>query len=185
MFILFFYCLRLEFFSPGVLSLNPWVIFTTTLPGFSKEIKGYTHTHSHTHTHTHLWYCFYLVPKEIQPVHPKGNQSWIFIGRTDAEANTLATWCKELTHLRTPWCWETEGDDRGWDGWMASPTECRWVWVNSGSWWRTGRPGVLQSMGSQRVRHNRVTELNWLSYTYTVRHRHGQGRRQWRKVHQR
>ena len=68
--------------------------------------------------------------KEIQPVHPKGNQSWIFIGRTDAEAETLATWCKELTHLKRPWCWERlkvdgEGDDRGWDGWMASLT--RWM----------------------------------------------------------
>ena len=68
--------------------------------------------------------------KEIQPVHPKGNQSWLFIGRTDVEAETpniLATWCEELTHLKRPWCWERlraggEGDDRGWDGWMASPT---------------------------------------------------------------
>ena len=53
------------------------------------------------------------------------------------------------------------GDDRGWDGWMASPTRCTWVWVNSGSWWWTGRPGVLRFMGSQRVRHNWATELNW------------------------
>ena len=105
--------------------------------------------------------------KEIQPVHPKGNQSWIFTGRTDAktETLTLATWCKDLTHLKRPWCWERlkagEGDDRGWDGWMASLTQWIWVWVNSGSWWWTGRPGVLQSMGSQRVRHNWATELNW------------------------
>ena len=54
-----------------------------------------------------------------------------------------------------------EGDDRGWDGWMASLTQCAWVWVNSGSWWWTGRPGVLRFMGSQRVRHDWVTELNW------------------------
>ena len=54
-----------------------------------------------------------------------------------------------------------EGDDRGWDGWMASLTQWTWVWVNSGSWWWTGRPGMLQFMGSQRVRHNWVTELNW------------------------
>ena len=54
-----------------------------------------------------------------------------------------------------------EGDNRGWDGWMASPTQWRWVWVNSESWWWTGRPGVLQFMGSQRVGHNWVTELNW------------------------
>ena len=81
-------------------------------------------------------------------------------------SNTLATWCEELTHLQRPWCWERlkaggEGNDRGWDGWMASPTQWTWVWVNSGSRWWTGRPGVLQSMGLQRVRHDWVTELNW------------------------
>ena len=81
-------------------------------------------------------------------------------------SNTLATWCKELTHLKRPWCWERlraggEGDDGGWDCWMASLTQWKWVWVNSGNWWWTGRPGVLQSMGSQRVGHDWVTELNW------------------------
>ena len=64
------------------------------------------------------------------------------------------------------WCWERmkvggEGDDRGWDAWMASPTQWTWVWVNSGSLWWTGRLGVLEFMGSQRVRHDWVTELNW------------------------
>ena len=54
-----------------------------------------------------------------------------------------------------------EGGDRGWDGWMASPTQCTWVWVNSGSWWWTGRPDVLQFIGSQRVGHNWATELSW------------------------
>ena len=78
-------------------------------------------------------------------------------------SNTLSTWCKELTHWKRPWCWERlkaggEGDDRVWDGWMASPTQWTWVWVNSGSWWWTGRPGVLWSMGSQRLRHDWVTE---------------------------
>ena len=78
---------------------------------------------------------------------------------------TLATSCKELTHWKRLWCWEGleagEGDDRGWDGWMASPTQWAWVWVNSGSWLWTGRPGVLQFMGLQRVRHDWATELNW------------------------
>ena len=69
-------------------------------------------------------------------------------------SNTLATWCEELTHLKRPWCWERlkvggEGDDRGWDGWMASLTRRTWVWVSSRSWWWTGKPGVLQSMGPQ------------------------------------
>ena len=77
----------------------------------------------------------------------------------------MATWCEELTHWKRPWCWEKlkaeEGAARGWDGWVASPTGWTWVWVNSGSWWWTGRPGVLWLMGLQGVRHNWATELNW------------------------
>ena len=78
----------------------------------------------------------------------------------------LATWCKELIHLKRPWCWERlraggEEDDRGWDGWMVSQTRGTWVWVSSGSWWWTGRPDILRFMGSQRVRQGWETELNW------------------------
>ena len=74
------------------------------------------------------------------------------------------TWCEELTHLKRPWCWERlragEGDDRGWDGWITSPTQCTWVWVDSRSWWWTGRLGVLQFMGSQsQTRLSDWTEL--------------------------
>ena len=80
-------------------------------------------------------------------------------------SNPLATWCEELTHLKRPWCWERlkvgEGDDRGWDGWMASQTQWTWIWVNSRSWWWTWRPGVLQSMRWQRFGHYWATELNW------------------------
>ena len=81
-------------------------------------------------------------------------------------SNPLVTSREELTHWKTPYRWERlgaggEGDNRGWDGWMASPTRWTWVWVNSGSWWWTGRPGVLRFMGSQRVRHDWATELNW------------------------
>ena len=81
-------------------------------------------------------------------------------------SNTLATWWEELTHLKRHRCWERlkaggEGDDRGWDGWMVSPTRWTWVWVNCGGWWWSGKAGVLQSMGSQRVRHDWATELNW------------------------
>ena len=81
-------------------------------------------------------------------------------------SSTLAILCEELTHWKRLWSWEGlgaggEGDDRGWDGWMASPTRWAWVWVNFGSWWWTGRPGVLQFMGSQRVGRDWVTELNW------------------------
>ena len=80
--------------------------------------------------------------KEIQLVHPKGNQSWIFIGRTDIEAETPILWSPDAKNWLTGrlWCWERlkvggEGDGRGWDGWMASLTRWKWVWANSGSWW--------------------------------------------------
>ena len=72
--------------------------------------------------------------------------------------------------LKRPWCWERlragEGDDRGWDGWMASPTQWTRFWIDSRSWWWTGRPGVLQFMGLQRVGHDWVTELNWTEHTH-------------------
>ena len=108
--------------------------------------------------------------KEIQPIHPKGNQSWIFIRRTDAEAETpnlwklLATWCEELTYWKRLWCWERlkvgqEGDDRGWDGWMASLTQWTWVWVNSGSWWWTGRPACCSTWGCKEL--DTTERLNW------------------------
>ena len=104
--------------------------------------------------------------KEIQPVHHKGNHSWIFIGRTDAETPILWPPDAKSWLLWRPWCWERlkvggEGDDRGWGGWMISPTPWTWVWVNSASWWWTARPGMLQSMGLQRVGHDWGTELNW------------------------
>ena len=111
--------------------------------------------------------------KEIQPVRPKGNQSWIFIGSTDSlkdwcwrwSSNTLATWCKEPTHWKRLWWWERlraggERDDRGWDGWMASLNQLTWIWASSGRYWWTGKPDMLQFMGLQRVRHD-WTELNW------------------------
>ena len=105
--------------------------------------------------------------KEIQPVHPKGNQSWIFIGRMDAEAETPLLWPPDVKNWligKDPksgnnWRQEEEGNDRGWGGWMALPTQWTWVWVSLGSWWWTGKLGVLQSLGSQSVGHDRATEL--------------------------
>ena len=99
-----------------------------------------------------------LDSQEIQPVHSERNQSWIFIGRTDAEAETPILWPPDLKNWliwKKPCCWEIlkaggEGDDRGWDGWMASPTWWKWVWVNFGSWWWTGS------------RLSVWTELNWM-----------------------
>ena len=107
--------------------------------------------------------------KEIQPIHSEGNQPWDFFGSNDGwswNSSTLATSCEELTHWKRLWCWEGlgargEGDDREWDGWMASMTQWTWVWVNSG--W-TGRLGMLRFMGLQRVGHDWVTELNWTEY---------------------
>ena len=79
------------------------------------------------------------------------------VSKKEIWPSTLATWCEELTHWKRPWCCARpkaggEGDNRGWDGWMASLTLWTWVCASSGSWWWTRRPGVLQSMGSQRVR---------------------------------
>ena len=104
--------------------------------------------------------------EEIQPVDPKGNQSWIFIGRTDAETEAPILWpydeksqlVRKDQDAGKDWRPEKEGDDRGWDGWMASLTQWAWIWVGSRSWWWTGKPEELQSMGSQRVRHSSTTE---------------------------
>ena len=119
-----------------------------------------------------------LDSKEIQPVHPKGNQSWIFTGKIDAKAETPI-----IVHLM----WRTDsfektlmlgqiesgrrtgGQRMRWL--MASPTQWTWVWVSSGRWWWTGKPGVLQSMWSQRFGHNLLTEVNWGDFTLIVNHK--------------
>ena len=85
----------------------------------------------------------------------------------------MATSSEELTHWKRLWCWEGlgaggKGDGRGWDGWMASPTQWTWVWVNSGRWRWTGRPGMLRFMGSQRVGHNWATELSWTEHVVNI-----------------
>ena len=105
--------------------------------------------------------------KEIQLVHSKGDQFWVFFGRTDAKAETPILWPphEKSWLIGKDWCWEgfgvgREGDNRGWDCWMASPTWWTWVWVNFRSWWWAGRPGMLQFTGLQRVGHDWVTELN-------------------------
>ena len=115
--------------------------------------------------------------KEIQPVHPKGNQSWISL-----EGLMLKLKLQYFGHLmqradsfEKPWCWERlkaegEGDDRGWDGWMASLTWWTWVWVGSRSWQWTGKLGELQSMRSQEV--DTTEQLNWLNCEYTHTHTH-------------
>ena len=124
-------------------------------------------------------WCFWIVvlektlgsslhSKEFKPVSPKGNQPWIFIGRTDVEVETLILWPSDTKS----WCIGQDPDagrlraggkegNRGWYGWTASPTQWTWILANSGAQWRTGKPGVLQSMGSQRVGHGLATEWQW------------------------
>ena len=107
-------------------------------------------------------------------VFAKGLKGWGWIGRAQKNLGAVKSICMMLCdkymslciyqgHWKRPWCWERlksrEGDDRGWDGWMALPTQQTWFWASSGSWWWTGKTGMLQSMGSQRVRHNWATEL--------------------------
>ena len=105
--------------------------------------------------------------KETKPVNPKGNQPWILTGRTDAEAEASILWPPDVKSQFTgkdpdvgkDWRQEEKGATG--DGWMASLSQWTLVWANCGRWWRTGRPGVLQPMGSQRVRHDWATELNY------------------------
>ena len=106
-----------------------------------------TKTISYTAYITIQIYHVYLFSRSTLNIHWKDScWSW--------SSNTPAIWCEEPTHWKIPWCWERlqaggEAGNRGWDGWMASPTQCTLVWVNSRSWWWTGKPGMLQSMGSQ------------------------------------
>ena len=111
--------------------------------------------------------------KEIKLVNPKGNQSWIFTGRTDVKLKLqyFGHLMRRTDSLERPWCWERpkaggEGVNRRWDSWTASLTRWTWVCASFLSWWWTRKPGVLRFMGSQRVRHNWVTELNWTTYKY-------------------
>ena len=107
-----------------------------------------------------------LDSKEIQPVHPKGNQSWVFFGRTDAEAETPILWppdAKNWLHWKRPWCWARlkaggEGDYRGWDGWMASPTQWIWVWAKSR---RCEGQGSLACCSHHEVTKNQTWLSNW------------------------
>ena len=151
----------------------------------NKSLSSQSYGFSSSHVRVVMWdhkeiwvpknWCFWTVMLEktlespldckvIQPFHPKGNQCRLFIGSTHTEAPIL--WCEELTCWKRPWCWERlkvggEGDDRGWDGWMTSPNQWTWIWASSGSWWWTGKPGMLWSLGSQRVAHDWATELKW------------------------
>ena len=99
-------------------------------------------------------------PREIQPVNLKGDQSWIFFGRTDAEAETPILWPPDVKNWLIGKESEGKGDDRGWDGWMASLSWWTWVWVALRNWCLTGKPGVLQSMGLQGIGHDWAIEQN-------------------------
>ena len=147
--------------------------------------QGYSFSRSHVRTweldHKEGWtpknWCFWIVVlrktlespldcKKIKSVNPKGNQSSLFIRKTDAEAEAPILWPPDAKNWLTGKNPDAgrlkaggEGDNRGWNGWMASPTWWTWVWASSRSWWWTGKPGMLQSMELQRVRNDWVTEL--------------------------
>ena len=151
---------------PAKVHLVKAMVFPVVLYGYKSWILKKTE-HQRIYAFE-LWHWKRLLDrKEIKPVNPKGNWSWIFIGRTDAEAEAPTLWPPDAKNWLTgkDWCWERlkaggEGDDRGWDGWIASPTQGTWVWASSRSWWWTGKPGVLWSMGSQsRTRLSNWTEL--------------------------
>ena len=120
--------------------------------------------------------------KEIQPVHPKGDQYWVCIERTDVEAKTPILWPPDVKNWLTEKDPDAGKDGRreekgGWDRGMASLTRWTWVWASSRSWWLTGKPGVLQSMRLQRVGHDWETELNWkdnnwINFLYEKRDRY-------------
>ena len=163
-----------------------------TNKGLSSQSYGFSSSHVWMWEldYKEIWalknWCFWTVvlektlespldSREIQPVHPKGNQFRIFIRKTDAEAETPILWPPDAKNWligKDPdagkdWRQEEKGTT-GIDGWMASPTQWTWVWVSSGSWWWTGKPDVLQSMGSQRVGHDQVTELKCLLGTSSI-----------------
>ena len=128
-----------------------------------------------------LWTVVLKIPessldsKEIQPVHLKGNQPWIFTERTDAEVEAPVFWSSDVNSWligKVPdagkdWGQEEKGTG-GWDGWMASPTQWTWVWAKSGRYWRTGKPGVLQTKGSQKIRHAWATEQQRQCHTASL-----------------
>ena len=142
-----------------VLYLCNFLVFVHLLVGFLSVVTlGFIYMLTYNYTFWCIW-CFW--------------SNWCFWTVVLEKALENPLDCKEIQPVNLKektfrWCWDRlkagEGDNRGWDGWMASLTLCTWVWVSSRSWWWTGKPGVLQSMGSQRVRHNLVTELN--NYTY-------------------
>ena len=175
-------------------TLTPWKESSDQHIQHIKKLRHYfaskgpsSQGYGFSHSHVWMWeldceeswalknWCFWTVVlekalvstldcKEIQLVHPREDQSWMFTGRSDAEAETLILWppdAKSWFIWKDPDASGGKGDDRGWDGWMASPTWWIWVWVDSRSWWWTGRPGVLWFMGLQRVGHDWATELNW------------------------
>ena len=142
------------FYASKLGSLPPYThIYTYTLV--------LTHTHQpHNHHHHH----------QLSTMDHTWESGSSFLNTVLTSLSLLQKTCLtlncDLAKSKRLWCWEGlgtggEGDDRGWDGWMASLTRWMWVWVNSGGWWWTGRPGVLRFMGSQRVRHDWATELNW------------------------
>ena len=129
---------------------NPtsWIYFIVFLSQYPKKYSEYTNKN---YVKMLPW-PLVSTPKAFSP-EPNSPEYSLEGLLLKLNANSLATWCEQLTHSKTTWCWERlnvgEGANRGWDSWMASLTRWTWVWVNFGSLWWTGKPGLLQSMGSQ------------------------------------
>ena len=141
--------------SASLTMLKPLIVWITTNCGKFLERWEYQNTLSVS------WETYMQVKKKQLELGVEHElvQNW---ERSTSSSNTLATWCKEPIHEKGLWCWERlrigEGGDRGCDGWMTSPIQWTWVWTNSRRWWRRGKPGVLQSMGMQRLGYDWVTE---------------------------
>ena len=151
--------------------------------GLCSQIYGFSSSHvwmwelGHKGSWVPKHWCFWTVVlektlespldcKEIKAINPKGTESSLEGLMLKLKLQYFDHLLWRADSLKRPWCWGRlkaggEGDDRGWDGWMVSLSQWTWVWVSSGSWWWTGKPGVLQSMGSQRVRHDWATELKF------------------------
>ena len=156
---------KLNTLSRNIQLCEKWLeklVFPFYVVRMFKPPIGCARKYCHNSFHSLLYNNWSLILLEFSSVLSIRWKDWCW----SWNSNTLATWWKELTHWKGPWCWERlkaggKGDNRGWDGWMASLTQWTWVWLASRRWWWTGKPGVLWFMGLQRVRHDWVTVLNW------------------------
>ena len=153
--------------------INTGVLIPAAQPGQPASLRerrnGFSCKEMWPFTHFEILSLFLLLSDIFLSLSSSLSSLFPFFGAELKEKHLII----KTIDLKRPWCWERlktggEGDHRGWDGWMASLTQWTWVWVDSRSWWQTGRPGVLQFMSSQRVGHDWATELNWTEKTSPI-----------------